>query len=168
MLVGAYPFEDQDDPKNIRKTIQRIAAIQYKIPDNIHISDECRELISRIFVSNPSRRITMREIKSHPWFLKNLPRELTEAVQLSYFRRDNSVPAFSDQTTEEIMKIVKEARTMPKSSRSGYGYSDEFSDEEEKEEENEPKVEEEEEDECDKRVREVRESGELDMASLRI
>jgi len=22
MLVGAYPFEDQDDPKNIRKTIQ--------------------------------------------------------------------------------------------------------------------------------------------------
>ncbi|CAN6346717.1 unnamed protein product [Urochloa humidicola] len=167
MLVGAYPFEDQDDPKNIRKTIQRIAAIQYKIPDNIHISDECRELISRIFVSNPSRRITMREIKSHPWFLKNLPRELTEAVQLSYFRRDNSVPAFSDQTTEEIMKIVKEARTMPKSSRSGYGYSDDFSDEEEKEEENEPKVEEEE-DECDKRVREVRESGELDMASLRI
>ena len=111
----------------------------------------------------------MREIKSHPWFLKNLPRKLTEAVQLSYFRRDNSVPAFSDQTTEEIMKIVKEARTMPKSSRSGYGYSDEFSDEEEKEEENEPKVEEEEEeDECDKRVREVRESGELDMASLRI
>ncbi|OEL29032.1 Serine/threonine-protein kinase SAPK4 [Dichanthelium oligosanthes] len=167
MLVGAYPFEDQDDPKNIRKTIQRIAAIQYKIPDNIHISDECRELISRIFVSNPLRRITMREIKGHPWFLKNLPRELTEAVQLSYFRRDNSVPAFSDQTTEEIMKIVKEARTMPKSSQSGYGYGDEFSDEEEKEEENEPKVEEEE-DECDKRVREVRESGELDMASLRI
>nr|CAB3465137.1 unnamed protein product [Digitaria exilis] len=146
---------------------KRIAAIQYKIPDNIHISDDCRELISRIFVSNPSRRITMREIKSHPWFLKNLPRELTESVQLSYFRRDNSVPAFSNQTTEEIMKIVKEARTMPKSSRLGYGYIDEFSDEEEKEEETEPKVEEEE-DECDKRVREVRESGELDMASLHI
>ncbi|KAJ1263067.1 hypothetical protein BS78_09G156200 [Paspalum vaginatum] len=167
MLVGAYPFEDQDDPKNIRKTIQRIAAIQYNIPDNIHISDECRQLISRIFVSNPSRRITMREIKSHPWFLKNLPRELTDVVQLSYFRRDNNgAPTFSDQTTEEIMKIVKEARTMPKSSRSGYGYGDECSDEEEKEVENEPK--EEEEGECDKRVREVRESGELDMASLRI
>lgn len=110
----------------------------------------------------------MREIKSHPWFLKNLPRELSESVQLSYFRRENSVPAFSDQTTEEIMKIVKEARTMPKSSRLGYGYSDELSDEEEREEETEPKIEEEEEDECDKRVREVRESGELDMASLHI
>lgn len=108
----------------------------------------------------------MREIKSHPWFLKNLPRELTEPVQLSYFRRDNSVSALSDQTTEEIMKIVKEARTLPKSSRSGYGYSEECSDEEEKEEESEPK--EEEEDECDKRVREVRESGELDMTSLHI
>lgn len=109
----------------------------------------------------------MREIKSHPWFLKNLPRELTEAVQLSYFRRDNSVSAFSDQTTEEIMKIVKEARTLPKSSRSGYGYSEECSDEEGKEVESEPK-EEEEEAECDKTVREVRESGELDMTSLHI
>ncbi|KAH0936289.1 hypothetical protein HID58_013406, partial [Brassica napus] len=24
MLVGAYPFEDPEDPRNIRKTIQRI------------------------------------------------------------------------------------------------------------------------------------------------
>ncbi|KAL6848793.1 hypothetical protein ACP4OV_021376 [Aristida adscensionis] len=165
MLVGAYPFEDQDDPKNIRKTIQRIAAIQYKIPDHIHISADCRELISRIFVGNPLRRITMREIKNHPWFLKNLPRELTEVAQSIYYRRDNSVPAFSDQTTDEIMSIVKEARTMSKSSRSGYGYGEDYSDEEE----NKPKEgEEEEEDECDKRVREVRESGELDMSSLHI
>jgi serine/threonine-protein kinase SRK2 len=118
-------------------------------------------------ILNFPQRITMREIKNHPWFLKNLPRELTEAVQLSYFRRDNTVSAFSEQTTEEIMKIVKEARTLPKSLRSGYGYSEECSDEEEKEEESEPK-EEEEEDECDKRVREVRESGELDMTSLHI
>ncbi|VAH66464.1 unnamed protein product [Triticum turgidum subsp. durum] len=137
MLVGGYPFEDQDDPKNIRKTIQRI---------------------------------TMREIKSHPWFLKNLPRELTETAQAMYFRRDNAVPSFSEQTSEEIMKIVQEARTMPKSSRPSYGWGDEGSDdEEEKEEEERPEVaEEEEEDEYDKRVKEVHASGELRMSSLRI
>ncbi|KAL6609923.1 hypothetical protein ACP70R_039892 [Stipagrostis hirtigluma subsp. patula] len=168
MLVGAYPFEDQDDPKNIRKTIERIAAVQYKIPDHIHISDDCKQLISRIFVGNPLRRITMKEIKSHPWFLKNLPRELTEAAQSIYYRRDNNVPAFSDQSTDEIMKIVSEARTIPKSSIPGYGYNDYCSDEEGKDEEKEPKEEEDEEDECDRRVREVRESGELDMSSLHI
>lgn len=97
MLVGAYPFEDQEDPKNFRKTIgvksllplllfdkssiillsidkkryivyfsfsiansydtvqQRIVAVQYKIPDYVHISQDCRHLLSRIFVANPSR-----------------------------------------------------------------------------------------------------------------
>ncbi|KAA0036906.1 serine/threonine-protein kinase SRK2A [Cucumis melo var. makuwa] len=55
MLVGAYPFEDQEDPKNFRKTIQRIMSVQYKIPDYVHISQDCRHLLSRIFVPNPSR-----------------------------------------------------------------------------------------------------------------
>jgi len=88
MLVGAYPFEDQEDPKNFRKTInvlhsllcvslfysssffsfflftvyeflvvylQRIMAVQYKIPDYVHISQDCRHLLSRIFVANPIR-----------------------------------------------------------------------------------------------------------------
>jgi serine/threonine-protein kinase SRK2 len=35
MLVGAYPFEDQDDPKNIRKTIQ-VTAGSY-VMDALHI-----------------------------------------------------------------------------------------------------------------------------------
>ena len=113
----------------------------------------------------------MKEIKSHPWFLKNLPRELTDLAQAMYYRRDNAVPSFSEQTSEEIMKIVQEARTMPKSSRPSYGWGDECSDEEEdKQEEDRPeeKEEEEEEDEYDKRVKEVHASGELRMSSLRI
>lgn len=80
MLVGAYPFEDQEDPKNFRKTIQvgfffeamciscfqyatsyslmcdlliqKIMAVQYKIPDYVHISQDCKNLLSRIFVAN--------------------------------------------------------------------------------------------------------------------
>ncbi|GLT53497.1 hypothetical protein SLA2020_267630 [Shorea laevis] len=53
MLVGAYPFEDPQDPKNFRKTISRIMAVQYKIPDYVHISQDCKHLLSRIFVANP-------------------------------------------------------------------------------------------------------------------
>ncbi|KAL6840126.1 hypothetical protein ACP4OV_029936 [Aristida adscensionis] len=166
MLVGAYPFEDPDDPKNIRKTIQQIMQVQYKIPDHIHISTECRQLIAQIFVANPGRRITMKEIKSHPWFLKNLPRELTETAQAMYYRRNNSVPSYSDQTSEEIMKIVQEARTMPKSSRPCYGLANDGSDEEE--EKHAPEEYAEEEDEYDKRVKEVHASGELRFDALRI
>lgn len=35
--------------------LQRIMAVQYKIPDYVHISQDCRHLLSRIFVANPIR-----------------------------------------------------------------------------------------------------------------
>ncbi|KAJ9671183.1 hypothetical protein PVL29_027254 [Vitis rotundifolia] len=163
MLVGAYPFEDPDDPKNFRKTIGRIMSVQYKIPEYVHISQDCKQLLSRIFVANSSRRITIKEIKNHPWFLKNLPRELTESTQANYYQRDN--PSFSLQSVEEIMKIVGEARIRCPSSRSigGFGWGAEES----KGGEDNLDVEEEEieeEDEYEKRVREVHASGEFHIS----
>jgi len=34
---------------------QRILNVQYAIPDYVHISPECRHLISRIFVADPAK-----------------------------------------------------------------------------------------------------------------
>ncbi|XP_010912491.2 serine/threonine-protein kinase SAPK7 [Elaeis guineensis] len=159
MLVGGYPFEDPDDPKNFKKTFQRIVSVQYTIPEFVHISQDCRQLLSRIFVANPARRITIREIRNHPWFLRNLPRELTEAGQAVYYKRDNNAPTYSLQSVEEIMKIVKEARTPPPSfTPVGWAEEDEQEEGKQENQENEEN-EEEEEDEYDKRVREVHASG---------
>lgn len=157
MLVGAYPFEDPADPKNFRKTIQRIMAVQYKIPDYVHISQDCRHLLSRIFVTNSSKRITIKEIKSHPWFLKNLPRELTDVAQAAYYRKEN--PTYSLQSVEEITKIVQEAKTPPpqESSSRGFGWGGD-EDDDVKEEEIE---EEDEEDEYEKQVKAAHASGEV-------
>jgi len=105
------------------------------------------------------QRISLKEIKNHPWFLKNLPRELTESAQAVYYQRGN--PSFSVQSVEEIMKIVGEARDPPPVSRpvKGFGWEGE-------EEEGEEDVEEEEdeEDEYDKRVKEVHASGEFQIS----
>ncbi|OAY64746.1 Serine/threonine-protein kinase SAPK7 [Ananas comosus] len=170
MLVGAYPFEDPDDPRNFRKTIQRIMSIQYKIPDYVHLSQDCRQLLSRIFVPHPAKRITIREIRNHPWFLKNLPRELTETAQAVYYKRDNTAPIYSLQSVEEIMKIVTEARTPPPSTTpvAGFGWTE---DEEQDDrggrqgnEEQEAEEEEDSEDEYDKRVKEVHASGEFQIS----
>lgn len=54
MLVGAYPFEDPDEPRDYRKTIQRILSVKYAIPEDVRISPECCHLISRIFVADPA------------------------------------------------------------------------------------------------------------------
>ncbi|GAA0173067.1 non-receptor serine/threonine protein kinase [Lithospermum erythrorhizon] len=106
MLVGAYPFEDPEDPKNFRKTIERIMSAQYSIPDYVRISADCRHLLSRIFVANPSKRITIPEIKKHPWFLKNYPKGLIEGEKNNY-ENDREV---HPQNVEEIMKIIEAAK----------------------------------------------------------
>ncbi|PKU84729.1 Serine/threonine-protein kinase SAPK2 [Dendrobium catenatum] len=107
MLVGAYPFEDPDDPRNFRKTIGRILSVQYSIPDYVRVSIHCRHLLSRIFVADPEKRITMPEIRKHPWFLKNLPLELTDGYQENLKRTDMNSPS---QSVEEINSIIEEAK----------------------------------------------------------
>ncbi|XP_058085952.1 serine/threonine-protein kinase SAPK3-like [Magnolia sinica] len=108
MLVGAYPFEDPEDPRNFRKTIGRIMSVQYSIPDYVRISAECKHLLSRIFVADPSTRITIPEIRNHPWFLKNLPGELIDCEKTNY--EDVGSGSLS-QSIEEVMRIIQEART---------------------------------------------------------
>lgn len=107
MLVGAYPFEDPDDPRNFRKTIGRIFTSQYTIPESIHVSPECRHLLSCIFVVDPFKRITMPGIRQHDWFLRNLPADLLAENDPSYQYND---PAHPPQSIEEIMRILQEAR----------------------------------------------------------
>jgi len=107
MLVGAYPFEDPDDPRNFRKTIGRIMSVQYVIPPYVRLSPECKHLLSRIFIANPNKRITMAEIRQHEWFRKNLPADLMTDVDPSYQLDDPNHPP---QSIEEIMRILQEAR----------------------------------------------------------
>ncbi|KAK7310395.1 hypothetical protein RJT34_07878 [Clitoria ternatea] len=107
MLVGAYPFEDPDEPKNFKKTIHRILKVQYSIPDYVQISLECRHLISRIFVADPAQRISISEIQNHEWFLKNLPADLmVDNTMYNQFEE----PDQPMQSMEEIMQIISEAK----------------------------------------------------------
>jgi serine/threonine-protein kinase SRK2 len=113
MLVGGYPFEDPEDPKNFRKTIQKIMGAQYAVPDYVHISPECRDLLSRIFVVEPNLRITIPQIKSHPWFLKNLPIDIMDDDgSVSYEEPDQPM-----QNMNDIMQILAEATIPPAGTR---------------------------------------------------
>jgi len=53
----------------------------------------------------------MREIKSHPWFLVNLPKESRKEVQDVFNIEENRISSL--QSIEEIMNIVDEAKTLP-------------------------------------------------------
>ncbi|XWS41957.1 hypothetical protein CRYUN_Cryun17cG0126900 [Craigia yunnanensis] len=118
MLVGGYPFEDPDEPKDFRKTIQRILTVQYSIPDFVQISPECQHLISRIFVADPTARITIPEIRNHEWFLKYLPADLMDENTMGNHFVEPDQPM---QSTDTIMQIIAEA-TIPAAGAHGLNH----------------------------------------------
>ncbi|KAL8476222.1 hypothetical protein ACS0TY_028763 [Phlomoides rotata] len=117
MLVGAYPFEDPQDPRNFKKTINRILSVHYSIPDYVRISKECKHLLSRIFVADPEKRITIPEIKKHAWFVENLPIEFEEGEEGSLEMRNADVHC--TQGIEEALAIIQEARKAGENPKTG-------------------------------------------------
>ncbi|OKL60277.1 Serine/threonine-protein kinase ark1 [Talaromyces atroroseus] len=63
-LVGEAPFEDTPV-----MTQRRIARGDMSIPS--FISPEARDLIKRLLVLDPEKRISLEEVQQHPWILKH-------------------------------------------------------------------------------------------------
>ena len=73
MLIGKPPFETND----VKATYKRIKMNSYSFPDNCVISEEAKDLISRILVTDPEERPTIDDMLNHPFFTKNpIPRLL--------------------------------------------------------------------------------------------
>ena len=64
MLCGFLPFDHKDNDKLFMKILE--CKIQY--PKNL--SKESKDLIKRTLVPDPRKRITISEIKKHPFYLK--------------------------------------------------------------------------------------------------
>ena len=63
MLVGKLPFDDED----IKVLYYNIKSANYFLPP--FLSNISQDLIRRILTTNPKRRISLEEIKQHPFFL---------------------------------------------------------------------------------------------------
>ncbi|KAK9830625.1 hypothetical protein WJX81_006668 [Elliptochloris bilobata] len=78
MLSAQYPFGRPEDSglktaRQMHVMLQRILSVDYRLPPNKVVSDECKDLLRQILVAEPSERITMAEIQRHPWFVRDLP-----------------------------------------------------------------------------------------------
>ncbi|CAI0554162.1 unnamed protein product [Linum tenue] len=89
---------------------KRILNVQYNIPDTVQISQECRDLIAKIFVFDPTARISIPDIKTHEWFLKNLPADLMDERTIGSQFEEADQPL---QSVDTIMQIISEATIPP-------------------------------------------------------
>lgn len=70
LLCGSLPFDDE----NIPNLFKKIKGGIYTLPS--HLSPGARDLIPRMLLVEPLKRITIPEIRQHPWFTVHLPRYL--------------------------------------------------------------------------------------------
>ncbi|KAL2528650.1 SNF1-related protein kinase catalytic subunit alpha KIN10 [Forsythia ovata] len=70
LLCGTLPFDDE----NIPNLFKKIKGGIYTLPS--HLSASARDLIPRMLIVDPMKRITIPDIRMHPWFLAHLPRYL--------------------------------------------------------------------------------------------
>uniref|UniRef100_A0AAV1UUN6 non-specific serine/threonine protein kinase n=1 Tax=Peronospora matthiolae TaxID=2874970 RepID=A0AAV1UUN6_9STRA len=85
LLCGSLPFDDESIPNLFKK----IRGGMYSLPS--HLSEMARDLIPRMLVVDPMKRITIPEIRQHPWFQVDLPPYLQhppEIVEHETFKID--------------------------------------------------------------------------------
>ncbi|GAA0146990.1 non-receptor serine/threonine protein kinase [Lithospermum erythrorhizon] len=70
LLCGTLPFDDE----NIPNLFKKIKGGIYTLPS--HLSPGARDLIPRMLIVDPMKRMTIPEIRTHPWFQAHLPRYL--------------------------------------------------------------------------------------------
>jgi 5'-AMP-activated protein kinase, catalytic alpha subunit len=71
LLCGTLPFDDESIPNLFKK----IKSGMYSLPS--HLSQSSRDLILRMLVVDPMKRITIAEVRQHPWFQHKLPAYLS-------------------------------------------------------------------------------------------
>mmetsp|Transcript_26942 Transcript_26942/g.75756 ORF Transcript_26942/g.75756 Transcript_26942/m.75756 type:complete len:718 (+) Transcript_26942:358-2511(+) len=76
LLCGSLPFDDESIPSLFKKIKSGI----YSTPT--HLSQLARNLIPRMLEVDPMKRITIPEIRLHPWFQHKLPPYLRHPPEL--------------------------------------------------------------------------------------
>ncbi|KAG5535151.1 hypothetical protein RHGRI_023059 [Rhododendron griersonianum] len=86
LLCGTLPFDDENIPNLFKKIKIVVATVPsnplfialqggiYTLPS--HLSPGARDLIPRMLVVDPMKRMTIPEIRQHVWFQAHLPRYL--------------------------------------------------------------------------------------------
>ncbi|CBN77875.1 SNF1-related protein kinase [Ectocarpus siliculosus] len=92
LLCGSLPFDDESIPSLFKK----IKSGMYSLPS--HLSQLARDLIPRMLVVDPMKRITIPEIRRHPWFTHKLPAYLSRP----HFKIEKEERALDQEVVAEV------------------------------------------------------------------
>ncbi|KAG0172611.1 hypothetical protein DFQ28_010187 [Apophysomyces sp. BC1034] len=116
LICGHLPFDDD----NIRQLLNKVKVGKYKMPD--HVSYSARDLIQKILVIDPEKRLTMTQVQTHPWFTADPPlnpsilpdpptaeeigRPVTDASEIDDRILATLKDLWTDLTAEKVMEAL--------------------------------------------------------------
>lgn len=95
LLCGSLPFDDESIPNLFKK----IKSGMYALPT--HLSQLAKNLIPRMLEVDPMKRITIPEIRLHPWFQHKLPPYLRHPPELI----EKQERIVDQEVIDEVMKL---------------------------------------------------------------
>jgi len=96
LLCGSLPFDDE----NIPNLFKKIKGGIYTLPS--HLSDLARDLIPKMLIVDAVKRITIAEIRQHPWFQIKLPTYLS----ISPEQRMRQVHLIDEDVLREVVQKI--------------------------------------------------------------
>lgn len=134
MIFGRLPFVSDDEFSMFQTIVRneafiprkRLKAVELSNPSHAHppyimnsnkrlldeleyedINDDLHDLLSRLLVKDPAKRITLKEIKYHPWVLSGLqnPRSWIEETDPSYQSKGKKIEVSNEEVTSAVTKI---------------------------------------------------------------
>lgn len=79
---GHLQYPMPDTPRQSRKFVRGMKRLEEIIPQNNNFNKLFLDLLRKIFVYDPKKRITAREALKHPWFSELVEDDGTEATRI--------------------------------------------------------------------------------------
>lgn len=79
---GRLVYPSSETPRQSRKFVRSMKRLDETIPPNNNFNRQFLDLLKKIFVYNPNKRITPRQALGHPWFEELVEDDGTEAGRI--------------------------------------------------------------------------------------
>lgn len=129
MIVGSPPFETRD----VKTTYLKIQKVDFKYPKGFYVSPEAKHLIGGILVSDPKDRMTLKQIREHPFFTKchYIPKTLpvasiSQIIPPNQLKEFEITPQTNREKLENIEKFYFEDRKSKDFEEESKGFSDNY------------------------------------------
>ncbi|KAF2843725.1 kinase-like protein [Patellaria atrata CBS 101060] len=80
-------YPNTETPKASRKYVKAMKKLHETIPPHTEFNKKFLDLLKKIFVYNPEKRITAKQALKHPWFKETMKDDGTEAASIGEKRR---------------------------------------------------------------------------------